>query len=177
MKRLLLFCAALCCAATSSAQKWEGLADTPPMGWSTWNKFGCNVDERMVREMADALVESGLAEAGYVYLNIDDCWHASERDADGFPQCDPERFPSGMKALADYVHSKGLKLGIYSDAGRRTCAGRFGSFGHEYQDALQYARWGIDYLKYDWCNTENINPVGAYTLRRAPDPFFHVRVG
>ena len=166
MKRLLLFCAALCCAATSSAQKWEGLADTPPMGWSTWNKFGCNVDERMVREMADALVESGLAEAGYVYLNIDDCWHASERDADGFPQCDPERFPSGMKALADYVHSKGLKLGIYSDAGRRTCAGRFGSFGHEYQDALQYARWGIDYLKYDWCNTENINPVGAYTLMR-----------
>lgn len=166
MKRLLLFCAALCCAATSSAQKWEGLADTPPMGWSTWNKFGCNVDERMVREMADALVESGLAEAGYVYLNIDDCWHASERDADGFPQCDPERFPGGMKALADYVHSKGLKLGIYSDAGRRTCAGRFGSFGHEYQDALQYARWGIDYLKYDWCNTENINPVGAYTLMR-----------
>lgn len=166
MKRIFLLCAALCFAAVSHAQKWEGLADTPPMGWSSWNKFACNVDEGMIREIADALVASGLADAGYVYINIDDCWHAAERDADGFPQCDPERFPSGMKALADYVHAKGLKLGIYSDAGCKTCALRFGSLGHEYQDALQYARWGIDYLKYDWCNSENINPVGAYTLMR-----------
>ena len=87
MKRIFLLCAALCCAAVSQAQKWEGLADTPPMGWSSWNKFACNVDEKMIREIADALVSSGLADAGYVYLNIDDCWHAAERDADGFPQC------------------------------------------------------------------------------------------
>ena len=163
---LILLCAALVGAATAPAQKWEGVADTPPMGWNSWNKFGCNIDERMIREMADAMVDSGLAEAGYVYINLDDCWHAPERDADGFPQCDTTRFPSGMKALADYVHAKGLKLGIYSDAGWTTCAGRFGSLGHEYQDALQYARWGIDYLKYDWCNTADINPKGAYTLMR-----------
>lgn len=166
MKRFLFLCAALCCAAISHAQKWEGLAETPPMGWSSWNKFGRNVDERMIRETADAMVASGLADAGYVYINIDDCWHAPDRDADGFPQCDPEHFPGGMKALADYIHARGLKLGIYSDAGHKTCAGRFGSLGHEYQDALQYARWGIDYLKYDWCHNENINPVGAYTLMR-----------
>ena len=166
MKHLILLCAALVGAATASAQKWEGLADTPPMGWNSWNKFGCNIDERMIREMADALVDTGLAEAGYVYINLDDCWHAPERDADGFPQCDTTRFPSGMKALADYVHAKGLKLGIYSDAGWTTCAGRFGSLGHDYQDALQYARWGIDYLKSDWCTTADINPTGADTLMR-----------
>lgn len=148
------------------AQKWEGLADRPPMGWNSWNKFACNINEELIREVADALVETGLAEAGYIYINLDDCWHAPTRDADGFPQCDTLRFPSGMKALTDYVHAKGLKIGIYSDAGRRTCGGRFGSYGHEYQDALQYARWGFDYLKYDWCESENINPVGAYTLMR-----------
>lgn len=165
MKRLLLF-AALVWATAAAAQKWEGLADTPPMGWNSWNRFGCDIDERMIRETADALVESGLAEAGYVYINLDDCWHAPERDADGFPQCDTTRFPSGMKALADYVHARGLKIGIYSDAGRRTCAGRFGSAGHEYQDALQYARWGFDYLKYDWCHTGTRNPEEAYALMR-----------
>jgi alpha-galactosidase len=111
------------------------------------------------------MVAEGLVEAGYIYLNMDDCWHG-ERDADGFVQPDPKTFPSGIEALADYVHSKGMKLGIYSDAGRKTCAGRTGSFGHEYQDALQYARWGIDYLKYDWCSSENINPRGAYALMR-----------
>ena len=104
MKRFLFLCAALCCAAITHAQKWEGLAKTPPMGWSSWNKFGRNVDERMIRETADAMVASGLADAGYVYINIDDCWHAPDRDADGFPQCDPEHFPGGMKALADYLH-------------------------------------------------------------------------
>ena len=120
MKRFLFLCAALCCAAITHAQKWEGLAKTPPMGWSSWNKFGRNVDERMIRETADAMVASGLADAGYVYINIDDCWHAPDRDADGFPQCDPEHFPGGMKALADYIHARGLKLGIYSDAGHKT---------------------------------------------------------
>ena len=109
------------------------------------------------------MVTSGLRDAGYTYVNIDDCWHG-KRDADGFIQPDPQRFPSGMKALADYVHARGLKLGIYSDAGTETCAGRPGSLGHEYQDALQYARWGVDYLKYDWCNTTNVNARGAYQL-------------
>lgn len=165
MKRILLLCS-LFTVAAASAQKWEGLADTPPMGWNSWNKFACDINEALIREVADALVDSGLADAGYLYINLDDCWHASERDADGFPQCDTTRFPSGMKALTDYVHARGLKIGIYSDAGRRTCGGRFGSLGHEYQDALQYARWGFDYLKYDWCETENVDPKGAYTLMR-----------
>lgn len=166
MKQFVFLVATLLTALNVSAQKWENLADTPPMGWNSWNKFACNINEELIREVADAMVESGLADAGYIYINLDDCWHAAERDENGFPQCDKERFPSGMKALTDYVHSKGLKIGIYSDAGRRTCGGRFGSWGHEYQDALQYARWGFDYLKYDWCETENINPVGAYTLMR-----------
>ena len=151
--------------STVNAQKFEGLAETPPMGWNSWNKFACNIDENLIRTIADAMVETGLRDAGYIYLNLDDCWHG-ERDSLGFIQPDPAKFPSGMKTLADYVHSKGLKIGIYSDAGRKTCGGRPGSFGHEYQDALQYAKWGIDYLKYDWCETEDINPVGAYNLMR-----------
>lgn len=146
------------------AQKYEELAKTPQMGWNSWNKFACDINEELIREIADAMIEKGIADAGYVYINLDDCWHASERDADGFIQCDAERFPSGIKALADYVHERGLKLGIYSNAGTHTCGGRLGSLGHEYQDALQYARWGIDYLKYDWCSTDNINAKGAYTL-------------
>ena len=145
------------------AQKWEHLADTPQMGWSTWNKFQGNISEDIIKGIADAMVESGLRDAGYTYINIDDCWHG-QRDKDGFIQADPKKFPNGMKALADYVHSKGLKLGIYSDAGTGTCANMPGSLGHEYQDALQYARWGVDYLKYDWCNTTNVNPQGAYQL-------------
>lgn len=166
MKRVLLTLALAAGMASAQAQKFEGLALTPQMGWNSWNKFACDIDEELVRETADALVETGLAAAGYVYINLDDCWHAAERDADGFIQCDADRFPSGIAALADYVHERGLKLGIYSDAGRHTCGGRLGSFGHEYQDALQYARWGVDYLKYDWCETENINARGAYTLMR-----------
>jgi alpha-galactosidase len=141
----------------------NGLALTPPMGWNSWNKFGCNVDEKLIRRMADAMVSSGMREAGYQYIVIDDCWHG-ERDRDGFIQADPKRFPSGMKALGDYIHAKGLKFGIYSDAGRKTCGGRPGSQGYEFQDALQYARWGVDYLKYDWCNTGTRNAQEAYTL-------------
>lgn len=167
LKKFFLLLVVSCLAGWQdiSAQKFEGLADTPPMGWNSWNKFACNINEQLIREVADAMVETGLRDAGYVYLNLDDCWHG-QRDSLGFIQPDPERFPSGMKALADYVHSKGLKIGIYSDAGRSTCGGRPGSFGHEYQDALQYAKWGIDYLKYDWCDSEDINPVGAYNLMR-----------
>jgi alpha-galactosidase len=147
------------------AQKFEGLALTPPMGWNSWNKFQCNVDERMIREIADAMVSSGMKDAGYQYVVIDDCWHG-ERDSFGFIHPDPERFPSGMKALADYVHSKGLKFGVYSCAGIKTCGGRPGSRGHEYQDALTYASWGVDYLKYDWCNTAGLSAVGAYSTMR-----------
>ena len=106
-----------------------------------------------------------MKEAGYQFVNIDDCWHGT-RDAQGFIQPNAERFPSGMKALADYVHSKGLKLGIYSDAGAKTCGGKPGSRGREYQDAQTYAQWGIDYLKYDWCNAEDLNARGAYSTMR-----------
>lgn len=158
------------------AQKWNELSKTPQMGWSSWNKFQGNINEEIIVGIADALVSSGLRDAGYTYLNIDDCWHG-ERDMNGFIQPDPQKFPKGMKWLAEYVHAHGLKLGIYSDAGTETCAGKPGSLGHEYQDALQYARWGVDYLKYDWCNTVNINPKGAYqlisdALRAAGRPIF-----
>ena len=161
----MLLCAALMLPLTIQAQKWEELGKTPQMGWNSWNKFGGKLNEQLVRETADAMVKEGLLDAGYVYLNMDDCWHG-ERDANGFITADPKKFPSGIKTLADYVHSKGLLFGIYSDAGRQTCAHYPGSLGHEYQDALQYARWGVDYLKYDWCNTEDVNPKGAYTLMR-----------
>ncbi len=147
------------------AQKFPNLALTPPMGWNSWNKFGCDVNEQMVREMADAAVSSGMKDAGYLFINIDDCWHG-QRDSLGFIQPDPNRFPHGMKALAEYIHSKGLKIGIYSDGGSKTCAGKPGSRGHEYQDALTYATWGIDYLKYDWCNTDGLHTLGAYTTMR-----------
>ena len=164
LTRTALLCIMLATAAVqATAQKWENLAETPQMGWNSWNKFQGNISEEVIKGIADAMVEEGLLEAGYTYLNIDDCWHG-KRDADGFIQVDAKKFPSGMKALADYVHSKGLKMGIYSDAGTETCGGYPGSLGHEYQDAIQYSRWGIDYLKYDWCNTPNINPKGAYTL-------------
>ena len=151
--------------ANLSAQKFPELGRTPQMGWNSWNKFGCNIDENLIKATADEMVSTGLRDAGYIYLNLDDCWHG-QRDSNGFIQCDPDRFPGGMKALCDYVHSKGLKIGIYSDAGTHTCAGKPGSLGHEYQDALQYARWGFDYLKYDWCYTENVDPKGAYKLMR-----------
>lgn len=150
---------------TSYAQKWDELAKTPPMGWSSWNKFARNISEKDIKEIADAMVSSGLADCGYVYVNIDDCWHG-ERDENGNIQCDPEKFPNGMKALADYIHDKGLKFGIYSDAGCKTCAGEPGSLGHEYQDAKTYADWGVDYLKYDWCNTPDQNTKGSYRLMR-----------
>ena len=177
MKRIKLWLASVVLLPTMCfAQKWENLAQTPQMGWSSWNKFQGNINEDIIKGIADAMVSSGLRDAGYTYINIDDCWHG-QRDADGFIQPDPKHFPSGMKALADYVHARGLKLGIYSDAGTETCAGRPGSLGHEYQDALQYARWEVDYLKYDWCNTTNVNPRGAYqlisdALRAAGRPIF-----
>lgn len=141
----------------------NGLALTPPMGWNSWNKFACAIDEKTVRASADALVSSGMKEAGYRYVLIDDCWQGA-RDAAGDIQPDPQKFPSGIKALSDYVHSRGLLLGIYSDAGTKTCGGRSGSRGHEYQDAKQYAAWGVDYLKYDWCFTGTQDGPSSYRL-------------
>ena len=146
-----------------------GLAPTPPMGWNSWNKFGCNVSEDMIKSMADAVVKSGMKDAGYVYVNIDDCWQVS-RDEHANIVPDPQRFPHGMKAVGDYIHSLGLKFGVYSDAGSKTCAGRPGGHGHEYQDALEYASWGVDYLKYDWCNTTTQNGPASYAnIRKALD--------
>jgi len=132
---------------------YNGLAKTPPMGWNSWNKFAGRVDDAAVRGMADAIAANGIKDAGYVYINIDDTWQG-ERDARGNIQTN-KKFPD-MKALADYVHSQGLKIGIYSSPGPNTCAGYEGSYGHEEQDARTYAAWGIDYLKYDWCGARNI---------------------
>ncbi|MGV8096851.1 MAG: glycoside hydrolase family 27 protein [Mangrovibacterium sp.] len=143
------------------AQKNLQLAQTPPMGWNSWNKFACNVSEKLIREVADAMIESGMQDVGYEYIIIDDCWQIG-RDSLGNIIADPERFPSGIKSLADYIHSKGLKFGIYSCAGSKTCAGRPGSRGYEFQDARTYASWGVDYLKYDWCNNEGQNQKAAY---------------
>ncbi len=131
----------------------RGLAATPPMGWNSWNMFGWDIRESSVRETADALVSSGLRDLGYEYVVIDDCWSAKGgRDGNGDLVPDPVKFPNGMKALADYVHGRGLKIGIYSDAADRTCAGHPGSYGFEDQDAALWASWGIDFLKYDYCN-------------------------
>jgi alpha-galactosidase len=144
----------------------RGLAATPPMGWNSWNKFGCNVSEEIIKNMADAVVKSGMKAAGYEYVNIDDCWQVS-RDANANIVVDPQRFPHGMKAVGDYIHSLGLKFGVYSDAGTHTCAGRPGGLGHEYQDAVQYAAWGVDYLKYDWCHSSTQDARASYTNIRA----------
>ena len=131
----------------------DPLAKTPPMGWSSWNHFGCKITDSIVRAQADAMVSSGMKAAGYEYVNIDDCWEG-RRDSQGFIHPN-SKFPD-MKSLAEYVHSKGLKLGIYSSPGPKTCAGYEGSYGHEQQDAETYAKWGIDYLKYDWCSARYV---------------------
>jgi len=139
-----------CLFFISSLSAQDNLSLTPPMGWNSWNHFAEHVDDKVIRDAADAMVSSGLKDAGYVYINIDDTWQG-QRDAHGAIQPN-SRFPD-MKALADYVHSKGLRLGIYSSPGHKTCAGYEGSIGHEEQDAQTYANWGIDYLKYDWCQS------------------------
>jgi alpha-galactosidase len=154
---------ALLLTKVAPAAAADALALTPPMGWNSWNRFGCDVSEKLMREMADTLVSTGMKDAGYQYLVIDDCWQV-RRDDQGKIVVDPERFPSGMKALADYVHGKGLKFGVYSDAGTQTCGGRPGSKDHEAQDARTYAEWGVDYLKYDWCHTEGQETRAAYGL-------------
>jgi len=143
-------------------QKAENPALTPPMGWNSWNKFGCDVSEQLIKEIADAMVTSGMKDAGYEYVVIDDCWQV-DRHSDGTIVADSLRFPSGIKALADYVHSKGLKFGIYSCAGTKTCQARPGGHGYEEIDARTYAGWGVDYLKYDWCYSEGLDPIKSYS--------------
>jgi alpha-galactosidase len=147
---LLMFCiASLNISFKASAN--ESIAETPPMGWNSWNQFGCNINETLIRETADAMVHSGMKKAGYRYIVVDDCWQAKERDENGNLQPDPERFPSGMKALADYIHSKGLKFGLYTSVGKRTCEGYPASYNHEEQDAKTFASWEVDLVKDDFC--------------------------
>nr|AND01152.1 putative alpha-galactosidase/alpha-n-acetylgalactosaminidase [Linum usitatissimum] len=143
----------------------NGLGLTPPMGWNTYNHFHWNISEEIIRETADAMVSSGLAALGYQYINLDDAWAEHERDPQGNLVPDAATFPSGIKALADYVHSKGLKLGIYSDAGNLTCSKlQPGSLGYEEQDANTFASWGIDFLKYDNCHDNGLSPKVRYPV-------------
>lgn len=169
---LLLWCE-ICftCIATKSTPPprkkllQNGLGLTPQMGWNSWNHFQCNIQEKLIRETADAMVSTGLAALGYKYINLDDCWAELNRDSHGNLVAKASTFPSGIKALADYVHGKGLKLGIYSDAGTQTCSKQMpGSLGHEQQDAKTFASWGVDYLKYDNCNNNNISPKERYPV-------------
>jgi alpha-galactosidase len=140
-------------ASGRAAAQGPGIANTPPMGWNSWNHFACRVSDAIIRAQAHAMATNGMKAAGYEYINIDDCWQG-KRDAKGIIHGNA-RFPD-MKALADYVHSKGLKLGVYSSPGPKTCAGYTGSYGHEEQDAKTYAGWGVDYLKYDWCSASRV---------------------
>ena len=141
------------------------LAPVPPMGWNSWNTFGWNISDGLIRATADIFAESGLKDAGYEYIIIDDCWSEKQRDKSGRLVPDREKFPDGMKALADYIHSKGLKFGMYSCAGTHTCAGYPGSFEHEFEDAETFAEWGVDYLKYDYCY-KPLSADGANLYRR-----------
>ncbi|NBP69403.1 MAG: glycoside hydrolase family 27 protein, partial [Cytophagia bacterium] len=169
MKKLVKYYSAVVLVLSTTllqAQKFEGLANTPPMGWNSWNTFKTDINEQLIKDIADAYLLHGLKEAGYQYIVIDDGWMAMERDQNGYLVPNKEKFPNGLKTVIDYVHSKGLKFGIYNCAGAKTCAGYPGSRGHEYQDALTYAEWGVDYLKYDWCNTEKLNAEGAYMTMR-----------
>jgi len=165
MKRIfIVLILSLMCLTQINAQKFQGLAKTPPMGWNSWNIFQTNINEKVIKEIADVMVSSGMKAAGYKYIVLDDGWMSMRRDSiTGNLIPDPKKFPHGMKALADYIHSKGLKFGLYNCAGTNTCQGYPGTRGYEYQDARLYATWGIDYFKYDWCNTKGINAKEAYT--------------
>lgn len=136
---------------------------TPQMGWNTWNKFDCGINEDLIKRSADKILELGLDKLGYKYVNIDDCWNLKERDSLGHMQADPQAFPSGMKAMGDYIHSKGLKFGIYSSAGQYTCQERSASLYNEEIDAMDWASWGVDYLKYDNCFNQNVPAIERYT--------------
>ncbi|UMP06259.1 NPCBM/NEW2 domain-containing protein [Amycolatopsis sp. EV170708-02-1] len=152
------------CVVPAAAAESPPPVSTPPMGWNSWNKFGCDINEKLIRETADAMVSSGMKAAGYQYVNIDDCWAEKNRTADGKYEPHRTRFPSGIKALADYVHGKGLKLGIYTSAGTETCARTMpGSLDHEEVDAQTFADWGVDYLKYDNCHNQGRPALERYT--------------
>ncbi len=167
MKKLLsLVLAAALPALPTLAQKFEGLALTPPMGFNTWNTFASNINEVLIMETAETMVKNGMRDAGYTYIVLDDCWALKERDADGNLVPDPAKFPSGLKALGDFLHARGFKFGIYGCAGAKTCGGYPGSMGHEYQDARRFASWGVDYLKYDWCSSGTRDAREAYTTMR-----------
>lgn len=164
-KSLFLSAALLLSSLFTSAQTPRNqLTPRPPMGWMTWNLFQGNINEQLIRETADAMVEGGFRDAGYEYIFIDDLWQGG-RDRQNNIIPDPEKFPNGMKALADYVHSKGLKLGIYSDAAQLTCGGWTASLGFEEQDARTFASWGIDYLKYDYCNAPEDSATARHRYR------------
>ncbi|SDW38062.1 alpha-galactosidase [Amycolatopsis xylanica] len=155
MRRLLAFLVAMSAFTIVPAAEASGQLASPPMGWNSWNAFHCDINEQKIRTAADVLVSSGMRDAGYEYVNIDDCWAEPQRNVMGDLEANRKTFPSGMKALADYVHAKGLKLGIYTSAGTRTCADTMpGGLDHEAVDARTFAAWGVDYLKYDNCNTQ-----------------------
>ena len=140
----------------------DGLAPTPPMGWNSWNRFGVKIDEALVVETAEAMVSSGMRDAGYRYVVIDDGWMAPERDRNGDFVPDPSKFPRGIRALADRIHQLGLKFGIYTDAGTKTCQDLPASLGYEFRDARRFAEWGVDYVKVDWCHTDGMGPRALY---------------
>jgi alpha-galactosidase len=163
MKKIL-FLAFVVLGFKAFTQKFEGLALTPPMGWNSWNTFQTNISEDLVKGIADNMIASGMKDAGYTYIVLDDGWMTMQRDSvTGNLIPDPIKFPHGMKALVDYVHTKGLKFGLYNCAGTKTCAGYPGTRGYEYQDARFYASLDIDYLKFDWCYADSLNAVEAYT--------------
>ncbi|HMB95828.1 MAG TPA: glycoside hydrolase family 27 protein, partial [Tepidisphaeraceae bacterium] len=161
MNRFALI-ALLCFPAALLAQAPDQLAPTPPMGWNSWNTFQTHIDEKLIEGTADTMAANGMRDAGYIYINLDDGWSEKQRDADGNLVGDKTRFPSGMKALGDYLHSHGFKFGIYNCAGSQTCAGWPGGRDHEIQDAKTYASWGVDYLKYDWCHSEGMKAPETY---------------
>ena len=168
-----MWAASLVLIAPAALASDNGLALTPPLGWNSWNQFQCNVSDALIRRQADAMVSLGLVDLGYQYVVIDECWQADARDASGRLAPDPTRFPAGIAALSAYVRSRGLKLGIYSDVGTKTCAGYPGSFGHYDVDARTFADWGIDYLKFDTCSLtweETLDPRPFYVRSpRVPD--------
>ena len=155
----VLMAVVVCVAGAAFAAE---LAPTPPMGWNSWNTFQTRIDEKLIESTADAMIANGMRDAGYIYVNLDDGWSTKERRLSGNLVADPVRFPNGMKALADYLHQRGFKFGIYNCAGTMTCAGYPGGRDHEEQDAKMYASWGVDYLKYDWCHSEGLKAPEAY---------------
>jgi len=159
------FVFALCLCAIALALD-NGLGRTPQMGWNSWNKFGCNISEELIKNTIDALVDNGFVAAGYEYINLDDCWQIDRDNNTHEIIVDPDAFPNGIKPLVDYAHKKGMKFGLYSDAGNMTCQARPGSWGYEEIDARTYAKWGVDYLKYDNCYAPNITPELRYPVMR-----------